>query len=90
LLAAAKRIELELGRDPEAPRHSPRPLDIDVLQLSDPERIDTDAYRVPHPEMFKRRFVLEPLLELDPPNRGAIERALAGLGGQRVDRREPL
>jgi 2-amino-4-hydroxy-6-hydroxymethyldihydropteridine diphosphokinase len=90
LLAAAKRIEVELGRDPGAPRHSARPLDIDVLQLSYPERIETDVYRVPHPEMFNRRFVLEPLLELDPPDREALERALAALEGQRVERREPL
>src|SRR5689334_23172230 len=31
LLTIAKRIEIELGRDPNAPRHSERPLDIDIL-----------------------------------------------------------
>jgi 2-amino-4-hydroxy-6-hydroxymethyldihydropteridine diphosphokinase len=76
LLDTAKRIEVELGRDPDAPRHSPRPLDIDILQLSNPERIHTDEYRVPHPGLMQRRFVLEPLLELDPPNREDLERAL--------------
>ena len=90
LLATAKRIEVELGRDPDAPRHSARPLDIDVLQLTYPERIATDVYRVPHPEMTRRRFVLEPLLELDPPNRERLERALASLQDQRVERRESL
>jgi 2-amino-4-hydroxy-6-hydroxymethyldihydropteridine diphosphokinase len=88
LLASAKRIELELGRDPDAPRHSSRPLDIDVLLLSDPERIDLPAYRVPHPGMMERRFVLEPLLELDPPDRGELERvwAAASVQSQRIEK----
>jgi 2-amino-4-hydroxy-6-hydroxymethyldihydropteridine diphosphokinase len=89
LLKAAKKIELELGRDPNAPRHSARPLDIDILLIAD-ERVDAPDYQVPHAEVDRRRFVLEPLLELDPPNREALEAALASLEGQRVERREPL
>jgi 2-amino-4-hydroxy-6-hydroxymethyldihydropteridine diphosphokinase len=85
LLATAKRIEIELGRDRDAPRHSPRPLDIDVLML-DKQRIDAPDLEVPHPEIEHRRFVLEPLLELDPPERPRLERALAALEGQRVVR----
>jgi 2-amino-4-hydroxy-6-hydroxymethyldihydropteridine diphosphokinase len=85
LLAAAKRIEVELGRDPQAPRHSPRPLDIDVLMLEG-ERIDAPDYQVPHAEIEQRRFVLEPLLELDPPNREGLEQALQAIDGQRVTR----
>jgi 2-amino-4-hydroxy-6-hydroxymethyldihydropteridine diphosphokinase len=85
LLATAKRIELELGRDPDAPRHAPRPLDIDVLMI-DGDRIETQAYRVPHPELWNRRFVLEPLLELDPPDREELERALTAIRDQRVTR----
>ncbi|HEX4717743.1 MAG TPA: 2-amino-4-hydroxy-6-hydroxymethyldihydropteridine diphosphokinase [Thermoleophilaceae bacterium] len=85
LLAAAKRIEVELGRDPNAPRHSPRPLDIDVL-IVEARRIDTPDLEVPHPEIEHRRFVLEPLLELDPPERPRLERALAVLERQRVKR----
>ena len=85
LLAAAKRIELELGRDPEAPRHAPRPLDIDVLMV-DGDSIDTSTYRVPHPELVNRRFVLEPLLELQPPDRDELERALTAISDQRVTR----
>jgi 2-amino-4-hydroxy-6-hydroxymethyldihydropteridine diphosphokinase len=89
LLAASKRIELELGRDPDAPRHSPRPLDIDILML-DGKRIDDPDLEVPHPDIEFRRFVLEPLLELDPPERPRLERALAALEGQRVNRFGPL
>jgi 2-amino-4-hydroxy-6-hydroxymethyldihydropteridine diphosphokinase len=85
LLATAKRIELELGRDPDAPRHAPRPLDIDVLMV-DGGPIDTRGYRVPHPELWHRRFVLEPLLELQPPDREDLERALKAIRGQRVTR----
>ena len=85
LLAAAKEIEVELGRDPDAPRHAPRPLDIDVLLIGD-ERVDTPDYQVPHAEIEQRRFVLEPLLELDPPDRDSLERALAAVEGQRVTR----
>jgi 2-amino-4-hydroxy-6-hydroxymethyldihydropteridine diphosphokinase len=83
LLGTAKRIELELGRDPNAPRHAPRPLDIDVL-IVEGEQIDQPDYQVPHAEIEQRRFVLEPLLELHPPNRESLERALAGIEGQRV------
>jgi 2-amino-4-hydroxy-6-hydroxymethyldihydropteridine diphosphokinase len=85
LLDTAKRIELELGRDPAAPRHSSRPLDIDVLVIED-QRIDTPDFRVPHSEIGQRRFVLEPLLELDPPGRESLAAALAALQRQRVTR----
>jgi 7,8-dihydro-6-hydroxymethylpterin-pyrophosphokinase len=76
-------IELELGRNPAAPRHAPRPLDIDIL-IVEGQRIDTADYHVPHTEIEQRRFVLVPLLELDPPGRDDLERALSGLEGQRV------
>jgi 2-amino-4-hydroxy-6-hydroxymethyldihydropteridine diphosphokinase len=74
---------VELGRDLNAPRHSPRPLDIDVLMLAHPP-IDSPEFRVPHPELWHRRFVLEPLLELDPPDRETLEAALERTRDQRV------
>jgi 2-amino-4-hydroxy-6-hydroxymethyldihydropteridine diphosphokinase len=85
LLAVAKRIEVELGRDTDAPRYSPRPLDVDVL-IVEGERVAAPDLQIPHPEIEHRRFVLEPLLELDPPERSRLERALAALEGQRVTR----
>jgi 2-amino-4-hydroxy-6-hydroxymethyldihydropteridine diphosphokinase len=85
LLATAKQIELDLGRDPEAPRHASRPIDIDIL-IVEGTRIDKPDYQVPHAEIEQRRFVLEPLLELDPPGRDDLERALAAIEGQRVTR----
>ena len=85
LLATAKQIELEMGRDPGAPRHASRPIDIDIL-IVEGERIEKPGYRVPHAEIEQRRFVLQPLLELDPPGREGLEAALARIHGQRVTR----
>jgi 7,8-dihydro-6-hydroxymethylpterin-pyrophosphokinase len=39
---------------------------------------------VPHAAIEQRRFVLEPLLELDPPGREALVDALARVQDQRV------
>jgi 2-amino-4-hydroxy-6-hydroxymethyldihydropteridine diphosphokinase len=94
LLDACKRVEAARGRSFEAPRHSPRPLDVDLLLLGDLE-LATDRLTLPHPEVTTRRFVLVPLLELDPdlslPDDTRLDEALESLGaGQRVERRAPL
>jgi 2-amino-4-hydroxy-6-hydroxymethyldihydropteridine diphosphokinase len=65
LLDACKHVERELGRRPGGPRHGPRPIDVDVLLLGDLLQRD-GRIELPHPEVRSRRFVLEPLLELDP------------------------
>jgi 2-amino-4-hydroxy-6-hydroxymethyldihydropteridine diphosphokinase len=65
LLDACKWVEAERGRHFDAPRHSPRPLDVDLLLLGDVE-LSTDRLTLPHREVTTRRFVLVPLLELDP------------------------
>ncbi len=65
LLDLCKEIEVERGRALDAPRHSPRPLDVDLLLLGDLE-LTTERLTLPHPEVTSRRFVLAPLLELDP------------------------
>jgi 2-amino-4-hydroxy-6-hydroxymethyldihydropteridine diphosphokinase len=94
LLDACKAVEAERGRSFEAPRHSPRPLDVDLLLLGDLE-LETERLRLPHREVTTRRFVLVPLLELEPeltlPDGTRLADALAGLGeGQRVDRRPAI
>src|SRR5262249_50941460 len=94
LLDACKAVEAERGRSFEAPRHSPRPLDVDLLLLGELE-LQTERLILPHPEVRTRRFVLAPLLELDPelalPDGTRLAEALAALGpGQRVDRVGPL
>lgn len=85
LLAACKDVEVELGRDLSAPRHAPRPIDVDLL-LIEGRSHHSDRLNVPHAELTSRRFVLEPLLELDPPGREELEKALSKLSGQRVER----
>ena len=65
LLSAAKGVERELGREPGGVRHGPRPIDVDVLLLGDVE-YRSERLSLPHREVTSRRFVLEPLLELDP------------------------
>ena len=65
LLDACKATERELGREPGGPRHGPRPIDVDLLLLGD-EPYASERLSLPHPEVASRRFVLVPLLELDP------------------------
>lgn len=94
LLDLCKAIEAERGRDFSAARHSPRPLDVDLLLLGDLE-LCTERLTLPHREVTTRRFVLVPLLELDPglrlPDGMGLREALEGLGtGERVVRLGPL
>ena len=90
LLDLCKAIELEQGRMFGAPRHGPRPLDVDLLLLGDVE-LHGERLSLPHPELTSRRFVLAPLLELDPelalPDGTRLADALGALGeGQRAER----
>jgi 2-amino-4-hydroxy-6-hydroxymethyldihydropteridine diphosphokinase len=90
LLDVCKAVEVERGRALDAPRHSPRPLDVDLLLLGELE-LSTDRLTLPHREVPSRRFVLAPLLELDPelvlPDGTRLADALATLGpGQRAER----
>jgi 2-amino-4-hydroxy-6-hydroxymethyldihydropteridine diphosphokinase len=94
LLDACKAAEAERGRRFDGPRHGPRPLDVDLLLLGDLE-LRTERLTLPHPEVTSRRFVLAPLLELDPeltlPDGSRLADALAALPeGQRADRLGPL
>ncbi len=90
LLDLCKTIEADHGRALGGPRHGPRPIDIDLLLLGDAE-MRTERLTLPHPEVTSRRFVLAPLLELDPdlrlPDGTELRSALDALGpGQRVSR----
>lgn len=62
VLAFVKSIEVEMGREPTF-RYGPRAIDIDVLLYEDIV-IDTDHYRVPHPGLHTRDFVLAPLADI--------------------------
>ena len=93
LLSACKEIELELGRVPGGRRHGPRPVDVDVLLLGSLEH-RSERLTLPHRDLAARRFVLEPLLEIDPalelPDGTRLAPRLADVADQRVVRREPL
>ena len=57
-------VERELGRI-RSVRNAPRVLDLDLLLLGD-LRCDGPRLVLPHPRMWERRFVLEPLAEIAP------------------------
>jgi 2-amino-4-hydroxy-6-hydroxymethyldihydropteridine diphosphokinase len=93
LLAVCKDVERELGRMPGGPRHGPRPIDVDVLLLGDLEH-RSELLTLPHAEVRGRRFVIEPLLELDPQltlqDGLRLADALTRVSDQRVERIGPL
>ncbi len=62
LLKVCKKIEADLGRDPD---EFSRPIDIDILFYGD-EKINESGLEIPHPRLYERRFVLEPLVEIAP------------------------
>lgn len=63
LLKAIKKIERALGRK-KTKKWGPREIDIDIL-LYDDCKINIPNLKIPHPQMEKRRFVLEPLREIN-------------------------
>jgi 2-amino-4-hydroxy-6-hydroxymethyldihydropteridine diphosphokinase len=65
LLDACKAVERDLGREAGGVRHGPRPIDVDLLLLGD-LTYSSDRLTLPHAQVMARRFVLVPLLELDP------------------------
>ena len=82
LLKRLLAVEQQLGRVRTGERYGPRTIDLDLLLYGD-EIVDEPGLRVPHPRLAERRFVLEPLAELDPglvvPGLGPVQGLLAGL-----------
>ena len=88
LLDACKEVERVVGRAPGGVRHGPRTIDVDLLMLDDLQYW-SPRLTLPHPEVGSRRFVLVPLLELDPavtlPGGESLALAQSRLGdGQQV------
>ena len=83
LLDVLLGIERSLGRRRGGERYGPRTIDLDLLVYG-AEVVDEPGLRVPHRRLHERRFVLEPLLDLDPdlvvPGRGRVDELLARLG----------
>ena len=65
LLEATQRIEREMGRTmkSEAGEYHDRIIDIDILMIDDLV-IDEPDFKVPHPLMEERDFVMKPLKEI--------------------------
>jgi 2-amino-4-hydroxy-6-hydroxymethyldihydropteridine diphosphokinase len=60
------KIEKELGRVREKSKgYESRIIDLDIIFYED-EVINTKLLTIPHPEMHKRRFVLQPLSDIAP------------------------
>ena len=83
LLARLLAIETRLGRvRGQGPRFGPRTIDLDLLLYGE-QTVDEPGLTLPHPRMHERRFVLEPLAELDPalvvPGHGSVQALLTGL-----------
>jgi 2-amino-4-hydroxy-6-hydroxymethyldihydropteridine diphosphokinase len=82
LLDRLLAVEQRFGRVRVAGEHGPRTLDLDLLLYGGTE-IDEPGLVVPHPRLHQRRFVLEPLAELDPgllvPGRGDVGSLLTGV-----------
>ncbi len=82
LLDRLLAVERELGRDRTGPRFGPRTIDLDLLLYGD-ETVVEPGLVVPHPRLAERRFVLEPLAELEPalvvPGAGPVATLLASL-----------
>ena len=64
LLGVCHRIESAAGRVRDV-RWGPRTLDVDILWI-DGVTVDQPDLEIPHPRMWQRRFVLEPLAEVAP------------------------
>ena len=96
LLDACKAVERAFGRKQAGEdgyvKHGPRAIDVDLLLLG-MSTFSSERLTLPHREVMSRRFVLEPLLELDPhlivPGRGLAARALERIAGQDVRRAGP-
>jgi 2-amino-4-hydroxy-6-hydroxymethyldihydropteridine diphosphokinase len=81
LLDTLLAVERVLGRE-RRERWGPRTIDLDLL-LYGGEALDEPGLTVPHPRLHERRFVLEPLHDLDPgleiPGRGRVSELLSEL-----------
>lgn len=89
LLGLLQKVEREMGRVRQGvARRGPRLIDIDILLFGNAV-MDTSELVIPHPRMFERRFVLEPLLEIapdlkHPETKEPISRYLSRVRGQKI------
>jgi 2-amino-4-hydroxy-6-hydroxymethyldihydropteridine diphosphokinase len=65
LLEELFRIEESLGRKRDHQKNVSRTIDIDLLYSGD-RRIKNERLQLPHPRMHQRKFVLQPLVDIQP------------------------
>jgi 2-amino-4-hydroxy-6-hydroxymethyldihydropteridine diphosphokinase len=65
LLKTCQMIEQEAGRPTNHAKNSSRTLDLDIIYFGN-QIIDNQKLTIPHPRAIVRRFVIEPLAEIDP------------------------
>ncbi len=65
LLDTLKAIEAGLGRQHGGIRFGPRHIDLDIIFYGNLTMVSR-RLEIPHPRMHKRRFVLQPICDIDP------------------------
>lgn len=65
LLNALQQIQKSIGRKIGGIRFGPRIIDLDVIFYDD-LTFEHERLLIPHPRMHKRRFVLQPICDIDP------------------------
>ena len=65
LLDIINRVQRAAGRKRDVIRYGPRVLDLDIIFFGNLV-LDSDRLVVPHPRMHQRRFVLQPICDIDP------------------------
>jgi 2-amino-4-hydroxy-6-hydroxymethyldihydropteridine diphosphokinase len=77
VLSQLRAIELQCGRQRDDPKWAPRAMDLDLLLYGDCIE-KTPEYRIPRPDLLRRRYMLQPLADLAPGLRHPVT-------GQRID-----
>ena len=65
LFKKLRELEKEFGRAPKMVLNEPRPLDLDLIAFGNEIRNSPELI-LPHPRAHLRRFVLQPLSEIEP------------------------
>ncbi len=65
MLQVCQGIELMLGRPQNHKKNEPRVIDLDILAY-ETKSVDIINLKIPHPQLFARKFVLVPWAEIAP------------------------
>jgi 2-amino-4-hydroxy-6-hydroxymethyldihydropteridine diphosphokinase len=79
LLQRMQAVQHRLGRKSDTVRFGPRIIDLDIIFYADLV-LETAELILPHPRMHKRRFVLQPICDIDP----SIVHPLLGVSVQKL------